>query len=195
MSKKHKKAKTEKSPAELFAEFDALFEPLPTSPAELFAEFDAQFEELPEPPAVDDEPESESGKSGFQILHERQNDAERIAAREAARKRELRHRRSVVAGYKSAMSKTPEKRSADARKAGQASAAKRKALREANGEIVDGRPVRLQPSAKELSDYFEEFDRLHPDETFTYEERRRGALILMRKRIAELHLNRAGGDS
>jgi len=115
------------------------------------------------------------------------------AAEDAARRQaeaDKRHTRAVLRGYQSALALTAEQRSERASKAGKASAEKRAAERAALGITPKstGAPVAKGPTANELSDFFEEFDRQNPDLEATYEVRRRGALILMRKHFAELGL-------
>ena len=117
------------------------------------------------------------------------NDRERLSDTE----RKARLRRSPelmrIRGLQSAAKFTPEERSARARRAALAGAAKRRAEREALGiPTVERDRVALSPS--ELSEWLEEFDAQNPDLVVTAEERRRGALILMKRHVAELALGK-----
>jgi len=95
-------------------------------------------------------------------------------------------------GLASAAALTPEERIERARRAGLASAAARRRAREEAGlpEPARRRADHPQPSLEDLEPYLEEFDRLHPEGGFSYEERRRQAILLLKIDLAKRELDR-----
>jgi len=102
--------------------------------------------------------------------------------------REAQRLRGAIGGLARSAKLTPEERSAIARKAGEASAAKRRAEREARraaGEDVpEPRPRHdIAPTPDELEPYLEEIDA--EDHGYTYEQRIRQARLRLKRALAE----------
>ncbi|MFE1644926.1 hypothetical protein ACFM35_05025 [Microbacterium sp. P01] len=92
--------------------------------------------------------------------------------------------RGAVGGLARSAKLSAEERSAIARKAGIASAAKRRAEREAAGYVVKSTPRTVMPSMEELEPYLEAIDAEPRETPWTYEQRIRDAIIRQRRDVA-----------